>query len=192
VIMTMHKVDAGVIESCRQGDREALRLIFEAYKDKVYSLALCYFNGDVAAAKDLTQDVFVKLITRLEQFRGDAEFTTWLYRVVANACLDERRKRRRWSSLEDSIEVGHMVVRKSLETVQLQREMADGVKSAVAELKPKLRIAILLKYFDDLSYQEIAHVLGCSVGTVASRLNRGHRLLARKLAHFRNAMTAGD
>ena len=85
-----------------------------------------------------------------------------------------------------------MVVQKSLETVQLQREMADGVKSAVAELKPKLRIAILLKYFDDLSYQEIARVLGCSMGTVASRLNRGHRLLARKLAHFRNAMTAGD
>lgn len=49
--MTMHKVDAGVIKSCRQGDREALRVIFEAYKDKVYSLSLCYFNGDVAAAK---------------------------------------------------------------------------------------------------------------------------------------------
>jgi RNA polymerase sigma-70 factor (ECF subfamily) len=190
--MTMHKVDTGVIDSCRQGDREALRVIFEAYKDKVYSLALCYLNGDVAAAKDLTQEVFIKLITRLEQFRGDAEFTTWLYRVVANACLDERRKRRRWFSLEDSAEVGHMVVRKSLETLQLQKEMAEGVKSAVAQLKPKLRIAILLKYFDDLSYQEIASVLDCSVGTVASRLNRGHRLLARKLAHLRSAMNAGD
>jgi RNA polymerase sigma-70 factor (ECF subfamily) len=59
-------------------------------------------------------------------------------------------------------------------------------------LKPKLRIAILLKYFDNLSYEEIASVLGCSVGTVASRLNRGHKLLAHKLAHFRNATTAGD
>ena len=85
-----------------------------------------------------------------------------------------------------------MVVRKSLEAVYLQREMAEGVKSAVAQLKPKLRIAILLKYFDDLSYQEIASVLGCSVGTVASRLNRGHTLLARKLAHLRHAMTAGE
>ena len=85
-----------------------------------------------------------------------------------------------------------MVVRKSLETAQLQRQMADEVKTAVAGLKPKLRIAVLLKYFDDLSYQEIASVLGCSIGTVASRLNRGHKLLARKLAHFRNACTAGD
>ena len=85
-----------------------------------------------------------------------------------------------------------MIVRKSLETVHLRREMTDGVKSAVAELKPKLRIAILLKYFDDLSYQEIASVLGCSLGTVASRLNRGHRLLARKLDHLRTAINAGD
>src|SRR5262245_57035022 len=190
--MAIDKLDAGVIESCRQGDREALRVIFEAYKDKVYSLALCYLDGDTGAAKDLTQEIFVKLITRLEQFRGDAEFTTWLYRVVANACLDERRKRRRWSSLEDSVEVGHMIVRKSLEGLQMQREMADGVKAAVAQLKPKLRSAVLLKYFDDLSYQEIAWVLGCSVGTVASRLNRSHRLLARKLAHFRNVASAGD
>jgi len=190
--MSMHNVDAGVIKSCRQGDREALRVIFEAYKDKVYSLSVCYFNGDAAAAKDLTQEIFVKLITRLEQFRGDADFSTWLYRVVANACLDERRKRRRWSSLEDSIEVGHMVVRKSLEAMQMKKEMADGVKAAIAELKPKLRIAVLLKYFDDLSYQEIAAVLGCSIGTVASRLNRGHRLLARKLAHFRNIASVGD
>ncbi|MCI0418123.1 MAG: sigma-70 family RNA polymerase sigma factor [Acidobacteria bacterium] len=185
--MTMHKVDHGIIESCRQGDREAFRVIFETYKDKVYSMALYYFNGDTTAAKDLTQEVFVKLLTRMEQFRGDAEFSTWLYRVVANACLDERRKGRRWFSLEDSVEVGHMVVRQSLEMLQLQREVASSVKSAIASLKPKLRIAILLKYFEELSYEEIASVLGCSVGTVASRLNRGHKLLAKKLAHFRKA-----
>src|SRR4030095_3161500 len=124
--MTMHKVDAGVIESCRQGDREALRVVFEAYKDKVYSLALCYLNGDAAGAKDLTQEVVAKRMPRVERFRVDAEFTTWLYRVVANTCLDERRKRRRWFSLEDSVEVGHMVVRKSLETLQLQKEIADS------------------------------------------------------------------
>jgi RNA polymerase sigma-70 factor (ECF subfamily) len=191
--MTMHKVDTGVIESCRQGDREALRVIFEAYKDKVYSLALCYLNGDVAAAKDLTQEVFIKLITRLEQVsrrtpNSPPGSTVWLPMPVSTNAVNVRR----WFSLEDSVEVGHMVVRKSLETLQLQKEMADGVKSAVAQLKPKLRIAILLKYFDDLSYQEIASVLGCSVGTVASRLNRGHRVLARKLAHLRNSMNAGD
>jgi RNA polymerase sigma-70 factor (ECF subfamily) len=140
----------------------------------------------------VSQEVFVKLVTRIQQFRGDSEFVTWLYRVVANTCLDEQRKRRRWFSLQDAVEQGHMVVKRSLETHQMQRELADSVKAAVAALKPKLRMTILLKYFEDLSYEEIAQVLGCSVGTVASRLNRGHKLLARKLSHLRNALAAGD
>jgi RNA polymerase sigma-70 factor (ECF subfamily) len=191
VVRTMHKADDGIIEACRQGDREAFRAIFEAYKDRVYSIALCYCNGDVAAAKDVSQEVFVKLVTRIQQFRGDSEFVTWLYRVVVNTCMDEQRKRRRWFSLQDAVEQGHMVVKRSLETHQMQRELADSVKAAVGALKPKLRMTILLKYFEDLSYEEIAQVLGCSVGTVASRLNRGHKLLARKLSHLRNAL-AGD
>ncbi len=85
-----------------------------------------------------------------------------------------------------------MVVKRSLENHQMHREMASSVKTAVGTLKPKLRMAILLKYFEDLSYQEIAQVLGCSVGTVASRLNRGHKMLARKLSHFRSVLGAGD
>jgi RNA polymerase sigma-70 factor (ECF subfamily) len=64
-------------------------------------------------------------------------------------------------------------------------EISQAVNAAVAELKPKLRIAILLKYFEDLSYEEIAEAMGCSMGTVASRLNRGHKELARKLAHLK-------
>ncbi|MGH9766468.1 MAG: sigma-70 family RNA polymerase sigma factor, partial [Blastocatellia bacterium] len=66
-----------------------------------------------------------------------------------------------------------------------QLEISAAVKAAVKELKPKLRIAILLKYFEDMSYEEMAQALGCSMGTVASRLNRGHKELARKLAHLR-------
>jgi RNA polymerase sigma-70 factor (ECF subfamily) len=67
-------------------------------------------------------------------------------------------------------------------------ETADSVKRAVATLKPKLRVVMLLKYFEELSYEEIAAVLGCSKGTVASRLNRGHKILARKLEHLRGPM----
>ena len=65
-------------------------------------------------------------------------------------------------------------------------EIADSVQAAIQELKPKLRLPILLKYVEDLSYEEIATVLGCSKGTVASRLNRGHQALARRLIHLRN------
>jgi RNA polymerase sigma-70 factor (ECF subfamily) len=183
--MSEKQTERLVIEACQQGDREAFRLLFESYKDKVYSIALYYLNGNDASAKDITQQVFLKLITRMGQFRSEADFTTWLYRLVANECIDEHRKRRRLISFGDAAEVDDMVEKKSHEERYFQLEVADSVKTAIAGLKPKLRMAILLKYFEELSYDEMARVLGCSTGTVASRLNRAHKMLARKLAHLR-------
>src|SRR2546429_9711868 len=85
-------IDGQTIAACQQGDRDALRLLFEAYKDRVYSIAVYSMGGDQAAAGDVTQQVFLKLMTRIGQFRGDSEFATWLYRLVVNQCLDERKK----------------------------------------------------------------------------------------------------
>src|SRR5580704_16557665 len=86
------EISADIIESCRQGDREAFRALYEAYKDKVYSIALYFFHGDEAAASDMTQQVFLKLIHSIAQFRGEAGFSTWLYRLVVNACMDGVRR----------------------------------------------------------------------------------------------------
>src|SRR6185503_1765186 len=99
-VMAEPTVDRQVIKACQQGDREAFRLLFEAYKDRVFSIA-CYSLGDEAAADDITQQIFVKLFTRIGQFRGDSEFTTWLYRLVINSCLDERRKQKRFLPVEE-------------------------------------------------------------------------------------------
>lgn len=185
-----------LIEACRQGDRESFRQLFELHKDRVWSIAL-HFIGDEAAARDITQQVFLKLFTAITQFRGESGFSTWLYRMTANACLDEQRRRRRFLSFDifktDDGELNPMDKQQAqqfkLELVHedqhAQLELSAAVKSAVKELKPKLRIAILLKYFEGLSYEEIAAVLGCSAGTVASRLNRGHKELARRLAHLK-------
>src|SRR5215210_6518251 len=90
-----------VIEACRSGDREAFRQLFETYKDRVYSVALHFFGGDEATAADITQQVFLKLFSKIGQFQGDAEFTTWLYRLTTNACIDEQRRRRRFTQLDD-------------------------------------------------------------------------------------------
>ena len=82
--------------------------------------------------------------------------------------------------------------RKSPESHYAQAELGESVKAAIRELKPKFRLPILLKYVEELSYEEIAKVLGCSKGTVASRLNRGHKELARRLAHLRDQVVLGD
>src|SRR5690349_2162876 len=72
-------IDLRTIAACQQGDRAALRVLFEEYKDRVYSIAIYSMSGDEMAAADITQQVFLKLMTRIKQFRGDSEFTTWLY-----------------------------------------------------------------------------------------------------------------
>ena len=178
-------IDGQTIAACQRGDRDALRLLFEAYKDPVYSIAVYSMGGDLSAAADVTQQVFVKLMTRISQFRGNSEFSTWLYRLVVNCCLDERRKQRRFVPLAefDLTKTNRRQI--SPATTYAQRELAGHVQAAIAELKPKLRWPILLKYVQGFSYEEIAAVLGCSKGTVASRLNRGHKALSQRLAHLR-------
>jgi len=180
-------INAGVIHACQEGDREAFRLLFEAYKDRVFSIA-CYSLGDKAAADDITQQIFVKLFTRIGQFRGDSEFTTWLYRLVINSCLDERRRQRRLLPVAEFLPMRKAASRKSPETGYERREIAGSVREAIGALKPKMRLPILLKYIEGLSYEEIATVLGCSKGTVASRLNRAHKALAKKLGHLRGEL----
>ena len=88
------EISAEVVESCRLGDRDALRALYQVYKDRVYSISLYFLHGDAAGASDVTQQVFLKLITSIGQFRGDAEFSTWLYRLVVNACMDAARRRK--------------------------------------------------------------------------------------------------
>ncbi len=191
-VMISSRIDERVIEACQHGDRDAFRLLFEAYKDKVYSISLYYFKGDEASARDVTQQVFLKLMTKIEQFRRDSEFTTWLYRLVVNACLDEQRGRRRFIPFGDGFKTTRRGEDKRAQEESFARiEISDAISDAIGELKPKLRLPILLKYVEGLSYEEMASVLNCSTGTVASRLNRGHQILARRLSHLRGASVAG-
>lgn len=182
-----NSIDAGVIRACQLGDREAFRLLFEAYRDRVFSIA-CYSLSDETAADDITQQIFVKLFTRIGQFRGDSEFTTWLYRLVINSCLDERRRQRRFLPVTEFAPMNNAIHRKPPETRYERREIAGSVREAIGGLKPKMRLPILLKYIEGLTYEEIAAVLGCSKGTVASRLNRAHKALAKKLGHLRGEL----
>lgn len=190
--MSERKIGEHIIAACREGDRDAFRLLFEAYKDKVFSIALYFFGGNQAQADDVTQQVFVKLFTKLEQFRNESEFTTWLYRLATNACIDEQRKRRRFVPFGDAFKTHEPRGRDSQEDGLAQSEVVANVQSAISTLTPKLRIAILLKYFEELSYEEIAEILHCSKGTVASRLNRGHQILARRLNHMRGTLVRGE
>jgi len=178
VPLSDREISAEIIQSCRSGDRDAFRALYDLYKDRVYSIALYFSHGDGAAASDITQQVFLKLMTGIGQFRGDAEFSTWLYRLVVNACMDAGR-RQKVAVLSHDIET--VAGEGSPEDDYARKQIASSVRAAVSALPPKFRVAVLLRYFEDLSYEQIAKALQCSMGTVASRLSRGHRILGERL-----------
>jgi RNA polymerase sigma-70 factor (ECF subfamily) len=177
-----------VVEACQRGDEEAFRVLFETHKDRVYSIALRY-TGDSAAAMDIAQDTFLKLLSSIRQFRGDASFESWLYRLVVNTCLDHHRKRRRFlPMLDDALDDALDRLRAPRESAlhDLLREEQEGrVQQVVAQLPEDQRMVVVLRYTEGRSYEEIADLLGCRRGTVASRLNRAHKALERRLGHLR-------
>jgi RNA polymerase sigma-70 factor (ECF subfamily) len=179
------QISVEIVAACRSGDRDAFRMLYDAYKDRVYSIALYFCHRDPVAASDVTQQVFLKLMTSIRQFRGDADFTTWLYRLVVNACLDAGRRRK--SDGVRSADLESFAGPASQEQDYARAQMAHSVRTAISALPPKFRIAVLLRYFEDLSYEQMANALHCSMGTVASRLSRGHRMLAERLKEWRSA-----
>jgi RNA polymerase sigma-70 factor (ECF subfamily) len=159
-------------------------VLFETYKDRVYSIALRY-SGDATVAMDIAQETFLKLLSSIREFRGDANFETWLFRMVVNRCLDHhRRGRRLMPILTDLVNL----LRASGETVLhelLRTEFEASVQEVVDTLPAEQRIVVVLRYTEGLSYEQIADILGCSTGTVGSRLNRAHKVLERRLSHLR-------
>jgi RNA polymerase sigma-70 factor (ECF subfamily) len=173
-----------IVGACQRGDNQAFAQLFETYKDRVYSIAL-RFSGDRATALDIAQDTFLKLLSRIGDFRGEARFDTWLYRMVANSCLDHRRRGLRLApfveSLMDSLRPARATALEDL----LRYEFEESVQSVVAKLPAEQRMVVILRYTEGLAYDEISEILNCSPGTVASRLNRAHKTLERRLAHLK-------
>jgi RNA polymerase sigma-70 factor, ECF subfamily len=178
-----------LILRCQQGDYDAFAALFAEHKDRIYSIAL-RFSGDPATAMDIAQDTFLKVLGQIQNFRGEARFETWLYRVVVNACLDHRKRSRRWLPL---IEEFVDRVRAGLRTTPLQisaeqSQLRHRVRGAIARLPAEQRIAVVLRYTEGLSYEEIAEVTGCAAGTVASRLSRAHRAMEGQLQDYKGEL----
>jgi RNA polymerase sigma-70 factor (ECF subfamily) len=168
-------VPGDLLRACRDGDRDAFARLFDICRDRVYAIAYGISN-DRSVAADVSQEVFMKLLTRLPQFDARSSFATWLYRIVVNTAIDHRRSGRRVVALPASLEDGR---RQDDDYAREQRRVR--VERAVRRLPPKLRSPLVLRHVEGLAYGDIARVLGVSIGTVASRLSRAHARLAREL-----------
>lgn len=175
--------DADVVARALAGDRAAWRTLYLAHKDFVYRVALRHLGSD-AEARDVAQDVFVQLLAAPDRYRPAARFRTWLYRVVANRCLNERaRVRNQHRSIDPAVALRDEPDAGEAPDEQLARaQEAARVREAIARLPDRQRLAVILSRFEALSHEEIAEALGTTISSVESLLFRARENLARDLA----------
>ncbi len=154
------------IEACRRGEREAFDRLVVRYQRDVYRLCYRYVN-DHEDANDLAQEVFLKAWRAISRFRGESSFSTWLYRIAVNACLNFRAQRR--PTTQELPETLADPVPGALARAEGD-DQARRVRAAVARLPEKQRATLILKVYHELTHEEVAEILGSTVGTVKANL----------------------
>jgi RNA polymerase sigma-70 factor, ECF subfamily len=174
--------ERALVLAAQQGDRSAQKALYKLYHQRVYNLVY-YALDEPSAAEDVTQIVFLKIYHALPGFRYEAAFSTWVYRIALNECLNRNQRSGVAPLPLEDILGSRDEEDKSLspDARHEQRQRQEIIQKALLELSPKLRSVVLLKYVEGLSYEEIAGVLNCSTGTVASRLSRALAQLQTRL-----------
>lgn len=170
--------------SAARGETSARHALYERYREFVFRAAF-RFTGNEADARDIAQDVFVALFTRAAAFSPQGKFTTYLWRVVANRCLNERAKRQLRLEVPDSeaaLNALPELPERAPDRLLEQRQVQERVRRAIVALPERQRLAVVLSRFEGLSYEEIAAALDCSVSSVESLLFRARQGLAKSLA----------
>ena len=175
-----------------EGDDSAFEILVNRHQTSVLNLTY-RFIGDRAQAKDLAQEVFIRVWQNAKSYEPKAKFTTWIYRITANLCFNELKsaRRKKWLSFNWSDEDGDHTIEETLadsapsaEDVLLEKERSRQISDVLQSLPENQRMAMILKRYDDLSYQEIAQIMGCSVSAVESLLVRAKRTLQEKMKNF--------
>jgi len=175
-----------------KGDEDAFEALALRHQTSVLNL-IYRFIGDRTKAQDLAQEVFLRVWQAAENYEPKAKFTTWIYRITVNLCLNELKsaRRKRWFSFhrtdedsEKSIEETFSDGSPTAEDLLLAKERSRQISDALHSLPDNQRMALVLKKYDDLSYQEIAKILNCSVSAVESLLVRAKRNLQEKMKNF--------
>ncbi len=182
-----------LIDAARQGDRRATDRLLRDQQPRIY--AVCRrIAGNDADALDATQEAMIAIVRGLPRFDGRARFSTWVYRVATNACLDELRRRRRrpivgLPQTDEGVTVEPVDTGPAISDTVSDRLLLDN---ALADLPEDFRAAVVLRDVCQLDYAEISDVLGIPPGTVRSRIARGRAHLAKKIAESGNQVDAGN
>lgn len=184
--------DEALVRAAQRGDMAAFEELVARHRDKIYARALVLMRNEEEAI-DLSQEAWVKAWQRLKQFQHESSFSTWLTRIVINLCLDRlrRQKRERLESIE-ALEQESGGVERLMPVVTVnptagleRAELRARIERALNQLSVPHRTVIVLHEFEGMEYKRIAQVMGCSIGTVMSRLFYARRRLAALLAELK-------
>jgi RNA polymerase sigma-70 factor (ECF subfamily) len=183
--VTTHKAsDQTLVERVQQGDKQAFNVLVLKYQQKVANLVSRYVR-DADEALDITQEAFIKAYRALPGFRGDSAFYTWLYRIAVNTAKNHLAAQSRRPPQDDieadvaeQMDAGAALKdRATPEQLAMQHDLAQAIKAALDHLPQDLRTAITLRELEGLSYEEIAQVMDCPIGTVRSRIFRAREAI---------------
>ncbi|HEY3328666.1 MAG TPA: sigma-70 family RNA polymerase sigma factor [Capsulimonadaceae bacterium] len=182
--------DRLLIGRCQRGDVEAFNLLIQRYERVVYNFAF-RLSGNYDDANDIAQDAFVRAYNAIGSFRGDAQFSTWIFRITTNVYLDEKKKRKAHpqSSLDEYIETEESSMGRQVEDpsptpeeIVTDNERSQFITKAIQSLPEFQRTMVVLYHVEHKSYEEIADIMELPIGTVKSRLNRARLALKEKLS----------
>lgn len=199
IAIRMSDREKGLLERAKAGDIAAFEQLIESYQKKIFNIALRML-GNYDDAGDLSQEVLIRIYKSIGSFKEQSSFSTWIYRITTNVCLDEIRKRknRKIISLDEEIRLEDGEMKRQIESEEPSpeetaeaKDLKKIVNDAIGKLSEEHRIVIVLRDLQGLSYEEIAEVLKCPEGTVKSRINRGRQALKNILASKRELLLDG-
>ncbi len=184
----MKQNDSDLISRAKSGDSKAYDLLLQKYKNSVYNLVYRMVR-DIQEAEDLTQEAFIKAFNSLKQFNEEYAFSTWLYKIATNNCIDYFRKRKLQTySLDKPIQYKDSEIQQDIpdpelnpEKSVLATERSRIIREAIKTLPEKYYTAIVLRHTEEKSYEEIAEILGLPIGTVKARIFRAREMLNKAL-----------
>jgi len=184
-ILTLND-DFSLIKRFIDGDESVFKELVNRHKEKVRNLIFVTLNSP-DMIDDLSQEVFISVFKKLDRFRFESQFTTWLYRITINKCRDHLR-RVKIRSILSPLSASEAELSYSSTAVHDENEIQEIVRNGVAQLPEKLKTPLILKDFEGLSYQEIAETLGTEVGTIKSRIFRAREALKKILEPYKKEL----
>lgn len=191
--MTEQEIDLGLVKRVQQGDKQAFNLLVVKYQHKIIGL-ISRFVRDPMAREDIAQEAFVKAYRALPNFRSDSAFYTWLYRIAVNTAKNHLVSMRRRPPAQDvdvdeaafSAQSDRMADFNTPEASAMNDELAATIKQAISDLPERLKEAIVLREMEGMSYEEIAHIMDCPIGTVRSRIFRAREAIEKAMELYRD------